>query len=203
MRVVRVGEGEIHILPAVRGLPSEAQKVTVAFESARPTTVALSVSPEDAESIRRLRGTPMESDRIEDEVYIAGLSAWEDPVMPPPCFAQALRLADRSGVPVEALDFDEEAYADAYTESVSAFELILQGRLEGRLSRKKFRVSTPEEFVLAWDAEVNRPAGFAGLQRKREKHMAVRLREIAGHSPRVLAVIEVERADGVLGALRA
>ena len=202
MQVVRVGDGKVHILPAVRGLPSEARKVTDAFEAARPTTVALSVSPEDAESIRRSRATPMESDRIEDEVYIAGLSAWEEPVMPPPCFAQALRLADRSGVPAEALDFDEEAYADAYTECVSAFELILQGRLEGRLSRKKFRVSTPEEFVRAWDAEVNRPAGFAALQRRRERHMASRLRGIASGSPRVLAVIEVERAAGVVDGLR-
>lgn len=203
MRVVRMGVGEVHILPAVRGLPSEARKVTDAFESMRPTTVALSVSPEDAASIRRLRSAPMESDRIEDEVYIAGLSAWEDPVMPPPCFTQALRLADRSGVPVEALDFDEEAYADAYTASVSAFELILQGRLEGKLSKKKFRVSTPEEFVLAWDATVNRPAGFAGLQRKRERHMAGRLQEVVARSRRVLAVIEVERVSGVLDALRA
>ena len=103
---------------------------------------------------------------------------------------------------MEASDRDERAYAELYTTWVSGFELIRQGRLEARLLKKKFRVRTPEEFVLAWDTEVNRSAGFTRVQRERERFMASRLRDVAGDASSVLAVIEVERAKGVLAALR-
>jgi len=85
---------------------------------------------------------------------------------------------------------------------VTTMELLLQGRMESRLLKRNFRVSTPQAFALAWDAEVNRTAGFARLQREREGHIAERLRELAQGRSRVLAVIEVERVKGVLAALR-
>jgi hypothetical protein len=103
---------------------------------------------------------------------------------------------------LEALDMDEEAYTAAYTEYVSTMELLLQGRLENRLRKKHFRVATPREFALAWDAEVNRTMGFARLQREREKFIASRLGELARGRVQVLAVVEVERVKGVLAALR-
>jgi pheromone shutdown protein TraB len=56
--------------------------------------------------------------------------------------------------------------------------------------------------VIEWDSEVNRSAGFARLQIERERHIAKRLREVAETANRVLAVVEVERARGVLEALR-
>jgi heme-degrading monooxygenase HmoA len=202
MDVVRLGDAEVRLLPVVRGLPSEAEAVTREFKSAAIDVIALSVSREEIESLRRFHGESLQPDNVEDEVYMAGLSAWEEPVMPPPCFTEAVRQAAARGVRLEALDLDEEAYADAYTECVSAIELMMQGRMEMRLSRKKFHVSSPEEFVIAWDGEVNRRAGFAALQHRRERHMASRLRELATDAGRVLAVVEVERAKGVLAGLR-
>ena len=80
-------------------------------------------------------------------------------------------------------------------------ELILQGRLESRLLRKRFHVRTPQEFAIAWDAEINRTVGFARLQKEREKFIGGRLRELAQEATRVFAVVEVERARGVLAAL--
>lgn len=144
----------------------------------------------------------MEPDTVEEEAYVAGLSAWEEPVMPPPCFTRAVNLATARQIPLDAVDMSEEEYTDAYTTWVSTMELLLQGRMEARLLRKRFRVSSPQEFAVAWDAEVNRTVGFTRLQREREKFMASRLRQIAKTGPRVLAVIEVERVKGVLAALR-
>jgi hypothetical protein len=202
MDVVRLGDAEVRLLPVVRGLPSEDEAVTNAFKSAPLEVTGLSVSPEELESLRRFHGEPLEPDNVEEQVYMAGLSAWEEPVMPPPCFTAAVREAAARGVRLEALDFDEERYADVYTECVSALELMMQGRAEIRLSKKKFHVSNPVEFVLAWDAEVNHGAGFAALQHQRERQIASRLRELATTGGRVLAVVEVERVRGVLAALR-
>jgi hypothetical protein len=202
MEEIRLGEATISIYPAVRGLPSDGQAIAQAIDALKPDVVALSVSPEELDTLRTYRGGNLEPDRTEDEVYVAGLSVWEEPILPPPCFTQAVEKAKAGRVRLEALDMDEEVYADAYTAHVSTMELILQGRLESRLLKKRFRVATPQEFALAWDAEINRTAGFAQLQREREKFIASRLRELADGLTRVLAVVEVERVKGVLAALR-
>ncbi len=202
MDEVRLGESSVSVLSVVRGLPSEGDAVARAVDSLRPDRVALSVSPEELETLRTYRGGNIEAGTTEEEAYVAGLSAWEEPVMPPPCFIRAVAVAVAKRIPLDALDMDEETYTEAYTTWVSTMELLLQGRMENRLLRKRFHVSTPEQFAVAWDAEVNRTVGFARLQKEREKFMAARLRDVTPQAGRVLAVIEVERAKGVLAALR-
>jgi len=201
MDEVRFGDASVHLLSDVRGPPSEAEAVRRAIEDTRPTIVALSIGPEELRNLRSWDGTPVEPDNFEEEVYVAGLSAWEPPVKPPPCFSAAIRAADARGARVEAIDMDEPSYTDAYVECVSALEVVFQGRLERRLRKKRFRATTPREFVLEWDAEVNGSPGFRRLQARREAFFASRLRELSGKG-RTLAVIEVERAGGVVGALR-
>ncbi len=201
MEEVRLGDATVSIFPAVRGLPSDGDRVGRAIEGTKPDVVALSVSPEELETLRTYRGGNIEPDTTEDEVYVAGLSVWEEPVMPPPCFTRAVQVATARSVRLAALDMDEETYADAYTAYVSTMELLLQGRLEKRLLAKRFHVATPQEFAVAWDAEINRTVGFARLQKEREKFIALRLRQLANGRSVVLAVIEVERAKGVLAEL--
>lgn len=202
MDEVRVGEASVLLLPVVRGLTREKRTVVEAIDASRPGAIGLSIAPEELEALRRYDGTPYAPDNVEEEVYVAGLSVWEEPIKPPPCFTEALRVASARKIRLEALDLDEDAYADAYTGSVSALELIGQGRLEYRLGRKKFHARTPEEFVLEWDGEVNRSAGFRRLQRLREQHMAEMLRALAAEASPVLAVVELEREKGVAAALR-
>ncbi len=201
MEEVRLGEATVAVLPVVRGLPSDGDRVVEALRSWHPEVVAVSVSPEEVDVLRTYRGGNLEPDTTEDEVYVAGLSAWEEPRRPPPCFLRAVREAAARNARVEALDLGEEDYTDAYTTYVSTMELILQGRLENRLLRKHFNVSTPAQFAIAWDAEVNHTVGFARLQREREKFIASRLRDLAQGPTRILAVIEVERVKGVLAEL--
>jgi hypothetical protein len=202
MEEVRLGRASLVALPVVRGLPSEGPAVVRAIESASPEVVGLSISPEELAGLRRYSGPVAEPENFEEEVYMAGLSAWETPVKPPPCFSEAIRAADERRIRIEALDMAEDVYTDAYTTWVGAVELLFQGRSRNRLARRRFRAATPSEFVLEWDAEVNRSAGFARLQLERERHIAKRIREIAETAKRVLAVVEVERAQGVLTALR-
>lgn len=193
---VRLGEASVSILPVVRGLPSDGDAVADTIASLGPDRVALSVSPEELETLRTYHGGNLEAGTVEEEAYVAGLSAWEEPILPPPCFTRAVTVAVAQKIPLEAVDLTEEAYTDAYTTWVSTMELLLQGRMESRLLKKRFRVSTPQEFAVAWDAEVNRTVGFTRLQKEREKFMASRLREVSADGRRVLAVIEVERVKG-------
>ena len=202
MDEVRLGDASVHVLAVVRGLPSEAPAVAKAIEFLRPDVVAVSIAPEEVDALRAYTGGPADPENFEEEIYVAGLSAWEEPVKPPPCFTEAVRRSDAAGVRVEGIDMDESTYTDAYTTCVSAMELVLRGRVEKRLGRRRFRAQTPQEFVLEWDSEVNHSVGFARLQREREAHMARRIREISAAGRRVLAVIEMERTKGVLAAIR-
>src|SRR3989475_746422 len=201
MDEVRLGPASVTILSVVRGLPSEKSIVADAIRTTKPGVVALSIGPEELETLRVYHGGPLEPENFEEEIYVAGLSAWEPPVKPPPCFTEAVRVAEKQGTRLEAIDMDEVTYTENYVDSVSTLEVIFQGRLERRLAKKRFDARTPQEFVLAWDAEVNGPPGFARLQAKREAFMAARLRQIAAEGASVLAVIEVERTKGVLAAL--
>src|SRR5207249_11266656 len=97
------------------------------------------------------------------------------PGTPPPRFPEAVRVAGKQGTRLEAIDMDEVTYTENYVDSVSTLEVIFQGRLERRLAKKRFDARTPQEFVLAWDAEVNGPPGFARLQEKREDRKSTRL----------------------------
>src|SRR2546422_4543945 len=97
---------------------------------------------------------------------------------------------------------DEVTYTENYVDSVSTLEVVFQGRLERRLAKKRFDARTPQEFVLAWDAEVNGPPGFARLQARREAFLAPRLRRIAAPGSSVVAAVAVERERGALAALR-
>jgi len=202
MDEVRLGGGSVHLLPVVRGPPSESEAVRRAIESTRPAVVALSIGPEELQTLRYYDGGPLDPANFEEEIYVAGLSAWETPVKPPPCFSEAIRSAEACGARVEAIDMDEVLYTEAYVDCVSALELVFQGRLERRLRKKRFRATTPREFVLEWDAEVNGSSGFRRLQARREAFIASRLRTVSFAGGKVLAVIELERVEGVLAALR-
>ena len=203
MDEVRLGDASIKILPVVRGLSSEIPIVANAINTTAPNVVAISIGPEELQTLRAYHGGPLDPENFEEEIYVAGLSAWETPTKPPPCFTEAIRVADRRGAGLEALDMDEVTYTETYVNCVSGLEVVFRGRLERRLRKKQFRATTPRDFVIEWDAEVNGPPGFAQLQARREAYMAGRLREISASVARVLAVIEVERVRGVLAAVRA
>jgi hypothetical protein len=202
MDEVVLRDGAVKILPVVRGLPSETATVAHAIETMAPNVVAMSIGPEELQTLRAYHGGPLEPENFEEEIYVAGLSAWETPAKPPPCFTEAIRAAERRGARLESLDMDEVTYTENYVQCVSALEVVFQGRLERRLRKKQFSATTPRDFVIEWDAEVNGPPGFAQLQARREAYMAARLREITTSGGSVLAVIEVERVRGVLADLR-
>jgi len=100
MDEVQLDHATIHFLPVIRGLPSESATVQQAIQSVRPIAIGLSIGPEELESLRSYQGGPLPPENFEEEVYVAGLSAWEPPVKPPPCFSDAIKQADAHRVPV-------------------------------------------------------------------------------------------------------
>src|SRR2546429_5955654 len=196
MDEVQLDRATIRLLPVVRGLPSEAETVRRAIESTRPAAIGISIGPEELITLRSYDGGPLGPDNFEEEIYVAGLSAWEPAIKPPPCFSAAIKAADARGVPIEAVDMDEVTYTESYVDCVSALEVVFQGRLEKRLTKKRFRATNPRDFVLEWDAEVNGSPGFARLQSRREAFMAGPLRGVASSAAPAAPVVNGAPAPG-------
>lgn len=203
MDVLAVGACRVHLLPVVRGLVSEAPKVRDAALFASPDGIGLSISPEELEALRAHGEEPADASGVEEEVYARALAEYGEVRKPPPCFVEALTVGKERGVPVQALDMEENAFTEAFVTTVSTRDLILHAFDRNRLGRWSPKARTPEGVALEWDRTVNRRRGYAKLETLREQHVARRIREVASDHRALLAVVEVERAAGVAAALRA
>ncbi len=201
MDAVEVKGCRVHLMAVVRGLASESAAVRAALAEVAPEAVALSLSREELEGLRAHDGSDVPPDNADEEVYVRGLSKYGEVHKPPPCFVAALAAAGERGIPVHPLDMDSEQYTAAYVAAVGTVDVLRSNARQGRLRRWEPRAATAADFVREWDALVNGSAGYRRLQGEREAFIARRLRQLAAKYRTLLALVEVERAGGVLGRL--
>ena len=195
----------IILIGAVRGLISEGEKVKREFNRFKPNIIAISVSREAiqamAEHTASKKETP-EPANLEEEIYIEGLSEFGDVVRPPPCYSEAWKLASQNRIPIWGLDMDDEHFTTAYCKYISTLEMVRQGRNEKKWTRYAFYAKTPQEFVIEWDALINRMPGYQALERAREEWIAKGICALAKKYDKVMAVVELERLAGVQNFLQ-
>lgn len=199
MFLSRLDDCDVHILGVVRGLEKEGDRVRESFKKTKPELIAVSLSKEDLDVIRDSpdKKEKATASNFEEEVYIDILGHFGDIIKPPPCYSAAVDLSRKNDVPCTPIDMNDEEFTDAFCRNVSTFELYRQSRGAKRLMRTKFKASTPEEFVLEFDRSVNRLEGYRKLEGDREKHMADKLLKLSKKWKSILAVIELERLEGV------
>ncbi len=193
----------IHVLPVIKGLVSESEKVRQAFDYVKPDLVAISISKEELEGLRSLPEDyePMLS-RYE-EIYADGLGRFGEVSAPPPCYVAALELADHRGIPLVPVDLDEQSYTELYVMAVSGGTLFRHSTRTWILKRRKFSTESPEDFVLAWDRAVNGLEGFRKIEQTRAETMARGIvKACSGSTHQILAVVELERAEEVLKGIK-
>ena len=157
----------------------------------------------------KLEGPPGEGDfedfglfvSTSDLIFLRHLSKWGEVEMPPPSYQEAVRLAHAGGTPVEAVDFDDDAYTDLFLDEVSAFALVRQGRRLRKLARRKFASTEPAGFAREWDGLLTKVKGYGAVERAREEKVAAGILAAARGRERLLAIVEAERFDGVVAAL--
>src|SRR3989442_6450335 len=201
MDVVALGGCRVHLMPVVRGLVSEGGGVRAAFTEVGPQAVALSISREELEGLKTFAGGNAPPDNLEEEVYVRGLARFGEVRKPPPCFREAAAFARERGIPVHPLDMDNEQYTSTYVSTVSTVDILLSNARAGKLRRWALKAATPAEFVMEWDALVNGTAGYRKLQEERAAFLARRIPQLAPRYRVLIALVEVERAKGVLGRL--
>jgi len=198
---VTVGDCSVDILPVIKGLVSEYDRVKSAVNEDYDA-FAVSLGKEDIVAVG-MRDELKDEQVLEDLdlVYLHYLGEFGEVEVPSPAFSALVDACNGLSVPVAALDMEEEVFSKVYCDTISTFELLKEGRLVKKALKKNFDMSSPETFVKAWDSFVNDPKGFRELCRMRERYMAGRIKVLAKTSKRMLAVIETERINGIMPLL--
>jgi len=201
---ITVKESKVYFVDVVRGLKSEANRVKLAIQEVKPDIIAMSVSKEEIEGLRDYIKEPYEVEMSRyEELYSQKLSRFGDVFLPPPCFLAGLEEAENRQLELIGVDMDDETHTAAYCALVSGSELFRHTTRYNLLKLKNFRAETPADFVKVWDRKVNNLRGFRELEKERERFMAKELARLAAPEKRsILAIVDVERADGVKALLK-
>jgi hypothetical protein len=201
MRSVNVGGCRVDVLPIVKGLVSDADRVKGVLTS-EYDVYAVSLGKEDIEAVGH-REELKEDQLLEDIdlVYLHYVGKFGEADVPTPAFSALVDHCNGISVQVQPLDMDEESYSKVYCDMIGTLELLREGRLARKAMKKKFDMSSPDAFALSWDKFVNNTKGFRELAGLREKYMANRIRLLAKNAKSMLAVVETERVAGVMTLL--
>lgn len=196
----------IVLVAGITGLASDETIMRSAFPAEGAASVLLGIPFEDLDAIRATAGKEHEAEFESDEldgVYMDRLKRFGKVQTPPADLYAAHDLATASQVPVDAIDLGDEAYTEAYTKHVGMFEVLRSNRRQRKIPDEEFEAATPEEFVLAWDAEVFAGKGARRVQAAREEFMATRLSAVMPAAVPHVALVPLARAEGIVRRLLA
>lgn len=200
---LRIGACDCRILGTVAGWMADGARVHEAADAFRPEAIALGIPPEDLDPLGALVADPLLAEDLpdldgHDGHFIDLLRQWGDiQVAPSPDLASA----HATGLPLHAIDLDDEAHTDLYTRRVKVHHLVQRASAHKRLLKAKF----PDDahgFALEWDRILCRVRPLALLEQDREAHMAECIRDLAHDHARLLVVLPAARFAGVVEKLR-
>jgi len=195
----RVGDCDVCILPIVKGLVSESKKINEAYGGYEAYAIALGLEEIEALAHR----TEIDDTEIGelDLVYAHKLNDFGEVEIPTPAYCELVDICKSEGMNVIPLDMNDEEYTDVYIKTVSTMEFLKEHRMAKKGMKRRFDMSSPESFAMDWDAYVGSIKGFSELNAIRERHIAYRIKEVSKFRRSLLAVVEVERMDGIIKGL--
>ena len=187
----------VDIVPVVNGLVSEAERVLSEFSEHEAYAASLGI--EGVQTIKNRANIDDMFDVSElDLVYARILQDYGEVEFPSPAMCAFIDKVKELGKNVIPLDMNDDDFTTLYCDTISAFEFTNEHRLAKKGLKNRFSASTPEEFALEWDAFVNgKSKGQARICRKREEYMAAQIKDIARFRKSLLAIVEIERAEGL------
>lgn len=195
-----IGGSKVYLLGTIKGLKAEEEKVKKAYRIARPKVIGLHIPSDEINGLEAtLSGEITEMGLSHsEEAYAANLAAYGEVQVPPPSLVMAYRIARKKKIPLAPLDMNDEGYADAFTKTVTTFHLIRHSFRVKRLKKRKFHSTDARSFVMEWDSIMNKVKGYRAMENLREKYMAENIFFLAREHFRLLAILEIERVEGIL-----
>jgi hypothetical protein len=189
------------LLGPVRGLLLDARAVADGLARFAPEAVGVGVAAEELQGLVEYFGdvpaepvVPLAPTELSE---VRGLCRFGEVRVPNPAFLEALAWGRSAGVPVVALDPDEEQAATLFTEHIGYVELVRRTVQEHRLGRSPPTPSSADAFALAWDREIGGGRGSRRFAAARDDHLVREARRLAGGRGRLAVVVDRERYESV------
>lgn len=198
MIVVREpGPPELLVLGVVRGVVGEVAPMTAELERFRPASLALALGPEELTSyLEQFVGgatDPYAPLLPTETAEVLALARFGEVRVPHAPFVEGLRWAAGHGVPVAAVDPDEERYADLFGERIGYWELVRRTVRERSLARSPPAAETPDEFALRWGGRVGKGRASRRFESERTELTVQGIRDRQRASERLAVLIDRER----------
>lgn len=199
---VKIGECDVDIIPIIRGLKSETDKVVDALSKKEYEAAAVAWGIEDVEAVRRRDEIEGETETNDlDTVYSYKLLTFGDIDMPDPSFTYLIDEFAKKDKSVIPLDMNDELYSKHYCENVSTLEFLKEKRVVKKALKKEFDMSSPETFIIEWDALMNTIKGYLNMSRLREEYIAGQIEDLAKYKKNAIVLVDYERLDGIMNHL--
>ncbi|AIZ57081.1 hypothetical protein Mpt1_c12190 [Candidatus Methanoplasma termitum] len=194
---IDIGKCKVDILPIVKGLVSEADRVREAYGKYEAYAVALGI--EEIQALKRRAEIEEIQEHSEiDMVYVYHLSVFGEIESPTPAYCELIDLCSKDSIEVIPLDMNNEEFTEMYIHNVKTMEFVKEHRLAKKGMKKHFDMSSPEAFSISWDNYLNKVKGYLKVSQKREEYMAAQIVDIARYRRSLLAVVEVERLNNIV-----
>jgi hypothetical protein len=191
----------ILLLAPVRGLASEVPLVLSALDAFAPVRVGLGLSSDELRSLSDYfvvaDADPFVPLTTNETSEVRGLVRFGEVRVPNPSFVEVLRWAWVRGLPVEALDPDDERTAALFAEHIGYFELVRRTVRERRVARSPPTPSTADEFALRWDQEIASGRGSRDFAEARDQHLVNRIPVLTADRSPLAVVVDRERFDSI------
>jgi hypothetical protein len=191
------GAPPLLVLGVVRGVVAEVPPMTAQLERFRPTRLALALGAEEmasyTEQFVRGRSDPFAPLLSTETAEVLALARFGEVEVPHAAFIEGVRWAGRQGVPVEAVDPDEEQYADMFAHHIGYWELVRRTVRERSLTRSPPAADSPDDFVLRWAGRVGKGRASRRFERERTELTCRQVRALQGANERVALIIDRER----------
>ena len=197
-----MGDCDLDIIPIIKGLVSEKEKVIDAMSKKDYETAGVSWGIEEIEAVRRRDEITGDNETNDlDVVYLYKLKTFGDVDMPDPAFTYAVDEFSKRNVSVIPLDMSDDEFAEAYCREVSTFDFLRENKIVVKAMKREFDSSSPERFIMEWDSLINEVKGYRKMNRVKEEFIAEQIRDIAKYRRNVLILVDYERFDGIMRIL--
>ncbi len=202
MKSLRIGYCDIDIIPIIKGLVSEKQKVVDALSSKNYETAGVCWGIEEIEAVRRRAEITGDNETNDlDIVYLYKLKTFGDVDMPDPSFTYIIDEFSKKDVAVIPLDMSDDEFAEAYCNEVSTLDFLKENKIIKKAMKKEFSTSSPEEFITEWDALINEVKGYRKMNLVKERFVASQIKDIAKYRRNALVLVDYERFEGIMSIL--
>jgi hypothetical protein len=194
LELLKINSCDLYILGVIHGLISERKKVREAFQIAMPSKVALGIPPEDLRNLENHE----DFDSSNQEDFFQLLANYGEVAVPPLDLVESIKICEEERIPIQAIDMDDENYAEFFTKNVSIWGILKNSRKMKKMKKKKEKkFATVEEFIKDWDEQFTSIKSFKKVEEKREEEMALKLMKMANED-RILAIVPYQRMEGIV-----